>query len=114
MDKKILIKGVCDIEIGKTGYITYLKNENYKKYLLNNRASAIVVDNNFNNSNLDKTVIKVENPSLSFIKLLSFLKSKNTKWENGEDTKQVVLSDGKRKRCYCTFFSSSRSKLAAE
>jgi len=31
----------------------------------------------------------------------SFLKSKNTKWENGEDTKQVVLSDGKRKRCYC-------------
>ena len=31
----------------------------------------------------------------------SFLKSKNTKWENGDDTRQAVLKNGGKKRVYC-------------
>ena len=32
--------------------------------------------------------------------ITSFLKSKNTKWANGDDTRQAVLPDGKKKRVY--------------
>ena len=92
-DRKIIIKGVCDVEIGKHGYITYLKNEKYKKYLLNNQASVVVVDNNFDNSNLDKTIIKVKNPSLSFIKLLSFFKSKKINKKTGIDKNSHISND---------------------
>jgi hypothetical protein len=31
----------------------------------------------------------------------SYLKTKNTKWLDKEDTRQAVLSDGKKKRLYC-------------
>ena len=38
----------------------------------------------------------------SYVEIELALKRVSTKWPNGEWTKQIVLSNGKRKRVYCT------------
>jgi len=74
-NKDLIVKGVCDIEIGKKSYITYVKNENYEKYLNKSKASAIIIDKDVSIKSVDKTFIVVKNPSLAFIKVLNLYKS---------------------------------------
>ena len=47
-DKSFIVKGVCDLENGENGYLTYLKNSSYSKYLETTNASVIIIDENFN------------------------------------------------------------------
>ena len=64
------IVGVCDIEHGKKNCISYLGDQKYQKYLENNLSSAIIVNSSFK-IDQKKIYIKVENPSLSFIKVMN-------------------------------------------
>lgn len=75
-DATLSVHGICNIENGKENCITYLGSDKYKKYLKNNIASVIVVDNSFEIDS-DRTYIKVENPSLSFIKVMNLFSKKN-------------------------------------
>ena len=75
-DKNLFVKGVCDIEIGKKSFITYLKDESYKKYLKKNKASVVIVHQDVSIKGINKTFIVVKNPSLAFIKVLNLFKSK--------------------------------------
>ena len=64
-NKDLIVKGVCDIEIGKKSYITYVKNENYEKYLNKSKASAIIIDKDVSIKSVDKTFIVVKKVVLS-------------------------------------------------
>ena len=80
-DSKLNIKGPCSIENGKQNHISYIKNSKYLKYLKQTKASAIIIDKTISlPSNINKTIIQVDNPSLAFIKLLEiFEKEKEIK-----------------------------------
>ena len=82
-DKKINIEGPCSIETGKENHISYIENSKYIKYLNNTKASAIIVNKKFTiPNNLKKTFIKVDNPSISFLKILNLFKQKQTSKNN--------------------------------
>ena len=71
-NKGLIVEGVCDIEIGKKSYITYVKDESYEKYLKESAASVAIIHKDVSIKNIKKTFIVVENPSLAFIKVLNF------------------------------------------
>ena len=70
-DKTFQVEDICDVEKGKKNCITYLSNSKYKKYLKDNNASVIVVNNDFKEDSIDKNYIKVSNPALSFIDIIN-------------------------------------------
>ena len=73
-DPEFIIKGVCDLKGGKKNCISYLDNPKYIKYLNDTKASAIIIDSDYDIQNSNKIYIRVENPKISFAKLLSKFK----------------------------------------
>ncbi len=67
-DANLVITGVSSIENSKDGDITFIKDENYIKKALHTKASAIVAHKTI--EQINKSLIIVDNPFLSFIKLL--------------------------------------------
>ena len=45
-DSQLMIMGLCGIDSGKSGYISYIHDDQYSKYLEITKASAIIVNNN--------------------------------------------------------------------
>ena len=90
-DDKLKIKGPCGIQDGKKNYLTYLKNKKYLKYLSTTKASAILVDRKTIElvKSYKKTIITVENPSLSFIKYLEF-HNNNQKQKSGISKLSII------------------------
>ena len=74
--KNFKVHGICDIEDGKENHISYIRDKKHKKYLNNNNASVLIVNLDFEIDN-NKIYIKVENPSLSFIKVMNLFNPKN-------------------------------------
>jgi len=76
----IYIKGPCSIQRGKKDCISYIKDNNYLKYLKNTLASAIIIDQTVKiPNNNEKTLLKVENAALAFIDFLNFYNRKINK-----------------------------------
>ena len=70
-DSQLLIKGLCGIDSGKDGYISYIHEQQYVKYLPVTKASAIIVNNKcLEDKKYDKTLIGVDNPAEAFSKLI--------------------------------------------
>ncbi len=73
-DADILIKGVCGIKEAESGEITFLANPKYLPYLDKTTASAVIVAKDIQST--AKPLIRVDNPSLAFIKAAAlFVKS---------------------------------------
>lgn len=70
-DKNIEVSNLSKIEEGKKGTLSFIANPKYKKYIYQTEASIVIVDNTFEpEKELNCTLIKVEDPYLSFTKLL--------------------------------------------
>ena len=77
-DSKLLIKGLCGIDSGKDGYISYINEKEYVKYLEITKASAIIVSNQcLEEKKYDKTLIGVDNPAEAFSKLVPLFHSES-------------------------------------
>lgn len=94
-DQNLAIKGVCDIEVGKDSCITYLKNSSFEKYIKSNKSSVFIVDKDIDIKKYDKTFLIVDNPSMSFIKVLDFFKSKKTLNKTGISNNAIISSKAK-------------------
>ena len=71
-DSDLLIKGLCGIDNGEDGCISYIHEKQYFKYLTLTKASAIIINNKFSDEDYDnKTLIKVDNAAKAFSKLIS-------------------------------------------
>ena len=71
-NSNLLIKGLCGIDSGKDGYISYIHEKHYIKYLNITKASAIIINNQILDSNYNnKTFVTVNNPVKAFSKLIS-------------------------------------------
>ena len=100
-DKNLVIKGLCDIEEGKKEHISCVIHESYEKYLKTTKASAIIINHNLKISeNSNKTFIKVDNPSLAFLKLLDFYNPKPTL--KPKISKKAIISEKSQigKNCF--------------
>ena len=68
-DPNLEIIGVSEIQNGKSGTITFLGNQSYKKYMDNTKASAVIVSNEKFLSGKDGVVVR--NPQFAMAKVLS-------------------------------------------
>ena len=69
-DSDLIIKGLCSIDSGVDGYISYIHQQQYSRYLNMTKASAVIINNDFNFEKYDnKTLIKVDNAVQAFSKL---------------------------------------------
>ena len=74
-DKTFRVNGLCDIEIGVKGSVSYIQSESYLKYLQKTDASVVIISENLDIKNFsDKVFIVVENASIAFMKLLRIKK----------------------------------------
>ena len=68
-DPNLEIIGVSEIQNGKSGTITFLGNQAYKKHMYNTKASAVIVSNEKFLSGKDGVVVR--NPQFAMAKVLS-------------------------------------------
>lgn len=69
-DSQILITGISGIKEAQKGDITFVANPKYMPLINTTRASAIITSLTI--KNVDKPLIRTENPSLAFAKLVSY------------------------------------------
>lgn len=70
-DKNIEVSNLSKIEEGKKGTLSFLANPKYTKYIYQTEASIVIVDKKFEpEKEINCTLIKVEDPYLSFTQLL--------------------------------------------
>lgn len=67
-DSGVAISGVAGIKEAEEGQITFLANPKYENFLETTRASAVIAEGN---GNFPGPVIKVENPYLAFLKVVT-------------------------------------------
>lgn len=70
-DSNALVSGVCGIEDAKETDITFLANPKYLPFLEKTQAKAVIVARNITCNN--KNLILVDNPSLAFTQVVSFI-----------------------------------------
>jgi len=91
----LYIKGPCSIVNSKEGFLTYIKNPKYLESINTTFASAIIVDKSVDiPKNSEKTILKVDNPSLAFLSFLKYFDSTINKEENNKISKLSNINKG--------------------
>ena len=70
-DENIVVTGICGIKEAKEGDLTFVANSRYLPLMGHTKASAIITSRDVKPS--QKTIIRTENPSLAFAKMVSLL-----------------------------------------
>jgi len=73
-DPKTVISGVAGIQEAHEGDITFLANPKYLPFLEKTGASAVITFPDINSK--DKPLIRIDNPSLAFAKVVTFIQPK--------------------------------------
>ncbi len=87
-DGSILITGVNGIKDAAPGDLTFLANPKYAPLLNTTAASAVITSKDIANSK--KPIIRVDNPSLAFSKVISLVLPSETRPPEGIDPTAVV------------------------
>jgi UDP-3-O-[3-hydroxymyristoyl] glucosamine N-acyltransferase len=69
-NKDLLIRNIAKIEEAGDGDLSFLANPKYFKYLNTTKASAVIVSENFESTRSDITLIRVNDPYYSFLRIL--------------------------------------------
>jgi len=69
-DSNLMIKGVCELIDSQSEYITYILPGKYENHIEDTKATAILTNNSIKIDRKDKTLIRVDNPALSFIDII--------------------------------------------
>ena len=70
-DPNLSIIGVCDLKDSIIDHLSYIGTNKYEKYFHQSKANAILVGKDFSIDRKDKTLIHVDNPAISFIKVIN-------------------------------------------
>lgn len=92
-DSQMVITGVSGIEDAQEGDITFLANPKYLKFLDKTKASAIITSRDVKAA--AKPVIRVDNPSLAFMKVVSLSQPTETILPKGIDKTAIIGKDVK-------------------
>jgi UDP-3-O-[3-hydroxymyristoyl] glucosamine N-acyltransferase len=97
-DENALISGVAGIEDAAAGEITFLSNPKYLPFLARTKASAVITSRDV--AAQAKPIIRTDNPSLAFTKVVTFILPKRQEHFKGVHKhaligKSVKLGDRK-------------------
>lgn len=92
-DSRLVIDGVSGLKEAQKGHISFLSNSKYCSLLEKSLASCVIVDENAKSSS--KTIIRVKNPSLSFVKVVELFSDYQLKCISGVSKKSSVADDAK-------------------
>ena len=70
-DENIIVTGICGIKEAKEGDLTFIANSRYLPLMTHTRASAIITSRDVKAA--PKAIIRTENPSLAFARMVSLL-----------------------------------------
>jgi len=87
-DDGVVITGICGIKEAKEGDLTFVANPKYLPLMDNTKASAIIVSKDIDSA--PKPIIKTENPSLAFVKMVSLLAPNEIPHPKGIDAKATI------------------------
>jgi len=93
-DSGVVINGVSGIKEAEEGDITFLANSKYEFLLESSKASAIIASKQMRKRIL-KPVIRVENPSLAFSKVVAFMFPQEKRFSEGAHPTAVLGKDVK-------------------
>ena len=69
-DSNLIVKGAGDLRTSPENFISFLSDNRYYKYFEESHSNIILVNKDFSNSRLEKTLIRVDNPVFAYIKAL--------------------------------------------
>lgn len=92
-DGDTVITGVCGIKEAKLGDLTFVANPKYLPLIEHTRASAIITSRDIDSSS--KPIIKTENPSLAFAKMVSLLSPNHAVHPSGIHSTVILGKDVK-------------------
>ncbi len=75
-DPDLRISGVCSIDDGKAGFISFIRSTKFDRYFNESASSAVIVHRKFDLDLKGKTTIKVENPDIALILVLELFGTK--------------------------------------
>ena len=87
-DENTLISGICGIREAKPGDLTFVANSKYLPLLSETRASAVITSSDVGSA--IKPIIRTENPSLAFAKLVAFFSPAAQEHPDGVSPKAIV------------------------
>lgn len=93
-DPKIVITGISGIKEAKDGDITFVANPKYNHLVKETNASAIIASKDFS-AVTQKPVIRTDNPSLAFSKVVSLIFSIEIKHPQGIHPQAVISKSAK-------------------
>ena len=75
-DSNLSIKGVGDLRTSPKDFVSFLSDDRYYKYFEESNSNIILVNKDFSQPRLQKTLIRVENPVFAYIQLLEYFSPK--------------------------------------
>tara|TARA_B110000014_G_C20063764_1_gene554191 strand:+ start:304 stop:1302 length:999 start_codon:yes stop_codon:yes gene_type:complete len=75
-DSNLTIKGIGDLRTSPKDFVSFLSDDRYYKYFEESNSNIILVNKNFSQPRLQKTLIRVENPVFAYIQLLEYFSPK--------------------------------------
>ena len=75
-DSNLSIKGVGDLRTSPKDFVSFLSDNRYYKYFEESNSNIILVNKDFSQPRLQKTLIRVENPVFAYIQLLEYFSPK--------------------------------------
>ncbi len=87
-DADTVVTGICGIKEAKEGDLTFVANPRYLSLMNHTKASAIITSRDVNKA--PKPIIRTENPSIAFAKMVSFLAPNEVKRPRGIHPTAVI------------------------
>lgn len=87
-DKAVVVTGICGIKEAKEGDLTFVANSKYLPLIKNTRASAIITSKDVKKT--AKPIIRTDNPSLAFAKMVSLMAPNEIAHPKGIDSRAVI------------------------
>lgn len=87
-DGKVVITGVCGIKEAKEGDLTFVANSRYLNLMDDTKASAIITSREVKKA--PKPIIRTDNPSLAFAKIISLIAPTEAKYPQGIHPTAIV------------------------
>ena len=72
------IMGVCDLKDSNADHLSFIGANKYEKFFHQSKANAVLVGKDFSMDRKDKTLIHVDNPAISFIKVIHLFHPQDT------------------------------------
>lgn len=87
-DKDTVVTGVCGIKEAKEGDITFVANPRYASLMSHTKASAIITSKDVKSAH--KPIIRTENPSAAFAKMVSLMAPNEARMPKGIHPTAVI------------------------